>query len=138
MKALFFLSLFCICGAGYAQTITYSEVERSDNRNMDFEILGNFSGNYPIYKNFNKRHELTIYDNNMAIKESVKLDFVSDRTSNLNFITYPDYFTMIWQYEKGSVTYCKGARISGTGQLIGSVVDLDTTKAGFFFKQGLL
>ena len=34
-----------------AQSITYSEVEKADSRNMNFEILGNFSNNYLVYKN---------------------------------------------------------------------------------------
>ena len=31
---------------GYSQNITYSEVEKADSRNMNFEILGNFSNNF--------------------------------------------------------------------------------------------
>lgn len=115
-----------------AQSITYSEVEKADSRNMNFEILGNFSNNYLVYKNLNKRQNLTIYDNNMSIKEEIKLDFISDRTFNIDFITYPDRFLMVWQFEKGNTIYCKAASMNGAGQLIGSVIDLDTTKQGVF------
>ena len=134
MKSLLFISFFLFGAAVIvkAQEITYSEVEKADYRNLNFEILGNFSGDFLIYKNLNKRQELTIYDNNMTIKKSIDLDFISDKTFNIDFITYPDYFIMIWQYEKGNVTYCKGAKMSGTGQLIGNVTDMDTTKTGFF------
>lgn len=117
---------------GFSQNITYSEVERADSRNMNFEILGNFSGNFLVYKNLNKRQSLTIYDNNMAIKENIKLDFISDRTNNIDFITYPDRFLMVWQFEKGNNIYSKAAVLSGAGKLIGSVMDLDSTRQNFF------
>jgi len=115
-----------------AQNITYSEIERADSRNMNFEILGNFSNNFLVYKNLNKRQNLTIYDKSMSIKESISLDFISDRTYNIDFLTYPDHFLMVWQYEKGNTLYCKAANMNGVGQMIGSVMDLDTTRQGVF------
>ena len=134
MKSTVFilLLLFGVVNFTGAQTITYSEVEKADNRDLNFEILGNFAGNFPVFKSFNKRRELTIYDNNMAITKTIKLDFISDRVSNIDFITYPDYFIMVWQYEKGSILYCKAARMTGAGELLGNVLDMDTTKTGFF------
>lgn len=115
-----------------AQTITYSQVEKADNRNADFEILGRFGENYIIYKYFNRRQNLTVYNTDMTIKESIKLDFISDKTSNIDFVTYPDHFVMIWQYQKGNVVYCKGADMDASGRIIGEVLDLDTTRVGFF------
>ena len=126
-----FISILFITN-GFSQNITYSEVERADSRNMNFEILGNFSDKFLVYKNLNKRQALTIYDNNMAIKENIKLDFISDRTYNIDFVTYPDHFLMVWQYEKGNTIYSKAAMMSGEGKLIGAVLNLDTTKQSFF------
>ena len=131
---LLFISVF-VSGSFYnasAQNITYSEIEKSDNRNLEFEILGKFSENFLIYKNTNRRHELTIYDNNMSIKETVKLDFISDRVSDIDFITYPDYFIMIWQFEKGNITRCRAAKMNGAGKLLGAITDLDTVRTGLF------
>ena len=102
----------------FSQNIIYSEVEKADSRNMNFEILGNFSGNFLVYKNLNKRVSLTIYDNNMAIKETIKLDFISDRIFNIDFITYPDRFLMVWQFEKGNTIYSKAAIMNGEGKLM--------------------
>ncbi len=125
-------AFFSFAISGYSQNLTYSEVERADSRNMNFEILGNFSNNFLVYKNLNKRQSLTIYDNNMSIKETVDLDFISDRTFNIDFVTYPDRFLMVWQFEKGNNIYSKAASINGEGKLIGSVMDLDTTRQSFF------
>lgn len=115
-----------------AQNITYSEVERADSRSLNFEILGKFADNFLVYKNLNRSHKLTVYDYSMVIKETIKLDFISDRTSNIDFVTYPDYFLMVWQYQKGNTTYCRAAKMDGAGQLQGNVLDLDTTKTGIF------
>ena len=131
---LLFISVFFI-GSFFnasAQSITYSEIEKSDNRNLDFEILGRFSENFLIFKNTNRRRELTIYDNNMSIKQTVKLDFISDRVSDIDFITYPDYFIMIWQFEKGNITRCRAAKMNADGKLLGVVTDLDTVRTGLF------
>jgi hypothetical protein len=126
-------TMFIFCAqSSNAQTITYSEVEKSDNKNAAFEILGRFGQNFLIYKNINRRQDLTIYNNDMTIKEIIKLDFINDRTSNIDFVTYPDHFLMIWQYQKNNTIYCKAANMDSTGKLIGTVNDLDTTKSGVF------
>ncbi|MFC4263452.1 hypothetical protein ACFOWM_11210 [Ferruginibacter yonginensis] len=135
MKAgRFIVALICMCSSAVvkAQNITYSEIEKADGRNLNFEILGNFSGNYLVYKNLNKRQDITIYNNDMTIKDNIKLDFISDKTNNIDFVTYPNAFIMVWQFQKGNVFYCKAAKMDGNGQLIGTVQDLDTTKLGFF------
>lgn len=132
--AFLFLALLAssFCTKTFAQNITYSEVEKADSRNLNFEILGKFTDNYLVYKNLNRSHKLTLYDNSMVIKETIKLDFISDKTTNIDFVTYADYFLMVWQYQKGNVTYCKAAKMNGAGQLLGNVLDLDTTKTGVF------
>ncbi len=115
-----------------AQNITYSEIERNDNRNLNFEILGKFGDNFLIYKNIYKKQFITIYNNNMTIKEIVNIDFVSDRVSNIDFITYPNYFIMVWQYQKGNTMYCKAAKMSANGALQGEVLQLDENRESYF------
>jgi hypothetical protein len=134
MKNIFSIiaTLFLFISESKAQAITYSEVEKSDSRNANFEILGKFGDNFLIYKNISRRHDLTVYNYDMTIKEILKLDFVSDKTDNVDFVTYPDHFLMIWQYQKNNIIYCKGANVDGAGNLIGNVADIDTTKVGLF------
>lgn len=134
MKNIFFIifSLFLFHTKSKAQTITYSEVEKSDSRNANFEILGKFGDNFLIYKNISRRNDLTIYNYDMTIKEILKLDFISDRTDNIDFVTFPDRFLMIWQYQKNNMMYCKGANMDGLGNLIGEVITMDTTRVGVF------
>jgi len=115
-----------------AQNITYSEVEKADNKNMTFEIVGKFSGNFIVYKYLYNDHKITIYDNDMVVKESIKLDFISDKTNNIDFIAYSDNFLMVWQYQRKNIIYCKAARMNSQGKQIGDVIAMDSTKEPAF------
>ena len=115
-----------------AQTIAYSEILKKDSRSMDFEVLGNVQGNTLIYKILNDNHRLTIYDNSMKVLNDVKLDFISDRTFNIDFIVYPQFVYAIFQSQRGGNVYSKMAKIDGQGQLIGEIRNLDTARVGFF------
>lgn len=134
MKIVFayILTLLILSNCAFGQTITYSTILRADTKNMRFEILGRFAENIIVYKNINKSNRLAVYDNNMALKETIKLDYVSDNSINIDFIKYPDSAILFWQYEKGSITYCKAAKINGDGKLIGDVKFIDSTKVNFF------
>jgi hypothetical protein len=132
-RIFFFLALFLSVHASVlSQRVTYSEVLREDNRNMNFEILGNFNGNYLVYKNTQRKHRIAIYDKEMKLTNTVKLDFISDKTFNVDFITYPDYFILFYQYQKGSNIYCNAAKLDGEGKMIGQEMALDTTRISFF------
>ena len=63
--------LFSIC-----QKITYTQPEREDGRTLDFEIIGKVSGNFLVYKNIRNNYAVSIYDNEMGLKERVHLDFI--------------------------------------------------------------
>ncbi len=115
-----------------AQTLTYSEVLRNDDRNMNFEVLGNIGGNYLVYKNNDRRHRITVYDNSMAVVEDVKLDYITDKVFNIDFVTYYDYVIAVYQYQRGSSVYCDAAKIDGKGHLMEDIRHLDTSRIGFF------
>ena len=130
LLAITILSFFSI--AAFSQQLSYSEIVREDNRNMNFEILGNFSGNTIIYKNNQRRHRLSIYDKNMAVVKEAKLDFIPEKTFNVDFVTYPDYFFIVYQYQKGNYVYCDAARMNASGDIVGTQFPLDTTKIGYW------
>ncbi len=131
-KYLLFLSLVFTALLGKGQTIAYSEVLKKDSRGMSFEILGNVQGNTLIYKIRDDNHRLTIYDNSMKVLKDVKMDFISDKTFNIDFVVYPQFVYAIYQLQRGVNVYCKMAKIDGQGNLIGEIRDLDTSKVGFF------
>lgn len=135
MKRIIFLTaiVYFITGIpAFSQQITFSDIIKEDSKRINFEILGNFNGNYLIYKNINRKHHLTIYDKDMHVANNINLDFISDKTFNVDFISYPDYFFIIYQYQKKNIIYCNAAKMSGSGQLLGEVINLDTTKTNLF------
>ncbi len=121
------LALYCIMTAA-AQRIDYSVVDKDDYREMNFEIIGKVGGNISVYKNFKNRHDICVYDNEMQMKNRVKMDFLPERVINVDFIAYPDFAYMIYQYQKRNVVYCSMVKINGEGKLMTDPVDLDTSQ----------
>ena len=75
-----------------AQSIKFSDYDREDTRDMNFEIIGKLNNTILVYKNIRYNHKISIYDNEMNTLGVVKLDFVPDRTFNMDFVVYPDFF----------------------------------------------
>jgi hypothetical protein len=115
-----------------AQHISYSQPEREDGRTLDFEIIGKVGGNFLVYKNLRSQYAVSVYDNDMALKDRVKLDFMPFKTLNADFISYPDFAYIIYQYQKRNVLHCMAIKIDGNGKQIGEAVELDTTQISIF------
>ncbi len=117
---------------GLTQQITFSDYEREDTREINFEIVGKLNGNFVVYKNIRWKHIITIYDNRMQVKEKVNLDFIPEKTFNIDFVAYPDFFYMIYQYQKKGILHCTRVKMDANGQKLGEPVEMDTTSIGFF------
>ncbi len=128
---LLFLSFFLI-NDNEAQHITYSEPESQDIRTLDFEIIGKIDNNFLVYKNVRNRYAVSIYDNSMKLSDRVDLEFIPNKVLNVDFIAYPDYAYLIYQFQKKSILYCMAAKIDGNGKLMSDPVELDTTFISFF------
>ncbi len=115
-----------------AQRIHYSEIERDDYRQMNFEIIGKVGGNIQVYKNYRNKNDLSIYDNEMMLKNKLKLEFMPERVVNVDFVAYPDFFYMIYQYQKKNTVYCSVVKLDGEGKIVTQPYDLDTTQISSF------
>jgi hypothetical protein len=124
LSILFFLIL---PAATLCQKVTYSDYEQEDNKEINFEIIGKMNGNFLVYKNARWRHKINIFGDDMKIKETVKLDFIPDRTFNVDFVIYPTHFFMIYQYQKKNILHCMGVKMDAEGKKMGEPVELDTT-----------
>jgi hypothetical protein len=110
-----------------AQRIYYSEVERDDYRQVNFDIIGKVSGNILIYKNFRAKNDLCIYDYTMKLKDRIDLDFLPDKVINIDFISYPDFVYGIYQFQKRNIIYCLGVKLDGDGKKLSDPIEIDTT-----------
>jgi len=101
MKKAILLVLFSVLlGIVQAQKISYSVVDKDDFRELNFEIIGKMGQNINVYKNFKTRHDISVYDSEMQLKNRVKLDFLPERIINIDFVAYPDFANKIYQYHK--------------------------------------
>jgi hypothetical protein len=115
-----------------AQKVKYSDVEREDSRNLNFEIIGRLSGNTIIYKNFRSDNYFSVYDNDMKLKEKIKLSSLPNKIINADFIAYPSFFYMIYQHQKKSIIYCEAIKFDANGKKMEETKILDTTSIPFY------
>ncbi len=109
-----------------SQKIIYSQPDKDDAKNLNYEIMGKADGNILVYKNYRDFNFISIYDANMAMIEKVKLDYLPDGILNADFLQYPNQFFMFYQYAKRGITYNMATRLDNKGKLIGNPVELDT------------
>ena len=111
-----------------AQTVKISDYDREDNRDMNFEIIGKMNSNILVYKFNRSRHKINIFDKDMNTLETVRLDFIPDRTFNIDFVAYPDHFYMIYQYQKGSILHCMAVKMDANAKKLNEPIEIDTTR----------
>lgn len=132
MKKVFLFScLLFILPAAFSQQITYSQPESNDVRSLNFEIIGKIKDNFLVYKNIRGNSAISVYDNSMKSLGRIDLRFMPDKTLNVDFIAYPDFAWLIYQYQKRNVIHCMAAKINGDGKLLTDPIELDTTSINF-------
>jgi hypothetical protein len=118
---------FCLPIFSFAQIITYSQPIKGDTKDINFEIIGKVNGNLLVFKNIKSDYEITVYDNNMQLKETAELDFLPAKTFNVDCIAYQNFVYLIYQYQKKGTIICGAAKVDADAKIIGQPVDLDTT-----------
>lgn len=113
------------------QQITYSEPEREDGRRTNFEIIGKIGGNYLVFKNNNSISAVSIYDNGMHLLQRVPLTFMPERYINVDFVAYPDYCYLIYEYQHKNIVHVSAVKLDAQAQKMGEPIELDTTQVGF-------
>jgi hypothetical protein len=116
----------------FSQQITYSVPESEDGRTLDFDIIGKVGGNFLVYKDIRNKYAISVYDNSMKLKDKVNLEFLPDRTMNVDFVAYPDFAYVIYQFQKRNILHCMAAAIDGNGKILKQPFEVDTTYISFF------
>ncbi|MEO9004765.1 MAG: hypothetical protein ABI288_08505 [Ginsengibacter sp.] len=133
MKYFFLLFIsISVYTASFSQQITYSQPESQDSRNLDFEIIGKIHDNFLIYKNIRNSYSICTYDNSMRLIDRVDMRFMPDKILNIDFISYPDFAWLIYQYQKRNIVHSVAVKINADGKLLSDPRDLDTTYINFF------
>jgi hypothetical protein len=114
-----------------AQLIAYSEPDRDDARDMNFEVIGKMNGTIHVYKNYRDLHHICLFDNEMKQIDKVKLDFLPERIFNADFLQYPGFYYMFYQYQKRNIVYCMAVKLDAKAQKMGEPIQLDTTEVNY-------
>jgi len=85
-----------------------------------------------VFKNVSSSYAVSIYKGDMDMKEKIELDFIPSKSFNVDFIVYPEFFFMIYQYQKKGIVYCMAAKLDGNVKKMGEPILLDTTHVGSF------
>ncbi len=132
MKGLIVILLLSISANEVkSQKIAYSEPERGDYRQTDFEIVGKVSNNFLIFENQRGYYTISVMDGDMKEKNRVQLNFLPNKIINSDFIAYPDFCYLFYQYQKRNIIYAMVAKIDGAGKIIGQPITMDTTEISF-------
>lgn len=126
-KLLWLLVLTHLWQVSFTQKITYTDPDRDDLSNLSFDIIGKMNGNILIYKTANNWHQISVYDADMKQIDKFKLDYLTDRVFNVDFVCYADYAYMFYQYQKRSIIYCMAVKLDANGKKVGDAIQLDTT-----------
>jgi hypothetical protein len=132
MKGIIYIaSLLLLPICSFAQRITFSETQKEDSRDINFDVVGKMNNNIMVFKNAKWKYAVSVYSaEDMSLKEKVELDFIPDKAFNVDYIAYPDYFYFIYQYQKKSIVYCMAAKMDNNGHLVDKPIQLDTTHVG--------
>jgi hypothetical protein len=131
-KKLFFFLIVLLAAnwvKGQAPQVMYSEPEKEDSRRTNFDIIGKYNGNFLVFKNNRSDNVICIYDNDMKLKERVKL--TDQQLINVDFIAYPNYFYAIYQFQRKNIVYCIAEKLDGSARKLTQPIELDTTQIGF-------
>lgn len=126
------LSLLIIIHSLRGQKIVYSEPDTDDNRGgINYEIIGKISGNFLVYKNYKDYHTITVFDNNMKQVQKNQLNFLPNRVLSADFLAFPTFSYMFYQYQKRSIIYSMAVKLDANGKRLSEPVELDTTDVNF-------
>lgn len=132
MKAAFSFIFFLLLAPllSNAQQIFFSEPEREDIRDLNFEVIGKVDKNILVFHDVRWQYGINVYNDSMRLVEKVPADYIPKKTSNIDFIAYPNFFYVLYQYTKKGVLYCEAVKIGADGKKISEPVLLDTTRIG--------
>lgn len=118
MKHLLHLILLLLVFEASAQKIVYSPIQKKDNSNIYFEILGKIEYNNLIYKVINRRHFIDVYDNDMNVIANTNLSFMPERIIDAQFVVFSDHLLLNYQYQKNNIVYCESVMLNKLGEKI--------------------
>ena len=128
MKKLFYFLILMSCiQFSFAQKIIYTEPDHDDLRDLSYDIIGKMNGKILVYKTAQNSHFISVYDAEMKQIDKFKLEYLTERVFNVDFIAFTDFAYMFYQYQKRNIIYCMAIKLDVDGKKVGDAIQLDTT-----------
>jgi hypothetical protein len=125
------LAVFLVSFSAIAQKISYSEPDRDDTKRTNFDIVGKVGQHILVFKNNRNAEDMSVYDTDMKLLRKEDLNPKNERWINVDFVPYPDFTWMIYQFQQKSIVYCMAVRVDENGKRMTEPIELDTTRIGW-------
>jgi len=129
---LFFLVSQLISFGIKAQSVTYSDYDRYDLRDGEYEVIGMCGGRFYAYRKMDDSCLLEAFDDAMNKKATVVLDFLPDKLYEIHFVAYPEKILVLFQALESNKVVQYAALLDGLGRLKSKPVMLGFKKTGIF------
>jgi hypothetical protein len=113
-----------------AQKIAYSEPDRNEVKQTEFEIIGKYNNHFLVYKNYKNTNYISVYDGDMKLKEHIPIEGMPDRIQNSDIIAYPDFSYLFYQYQRKNIVHCMMVQFGPDGKSLSKPIEIDTTQIG--------
>ena len=127
------LSILIAVFFGYstlAQKVEYAEVNRDELKQITFEIIGKYNNQFLIYKQYREKKYITVYDASMKVVNTVNIDYMPERIIETDFVSYPDFSYLFYQFQKKNIVYSMMVKLDANGKNLTQPIELDTTQVG--------
>jgi hypothetical protein len=130
-KACIFTIVLCIAMHKVdAQKLVYSEPEKNEARQTSFEIIGKYNDNYLVYKNYRAYNTISVFNRDMKLVKSIELNFMPEKIIEANFVAYPDFAFLFYQYQQKGVIRLMAVKLDTEGKNFTEPIEIDTTITG--------
>ena len=120
-----------------AQQVYFSEINKKERANLDFQIIGKIKNNIWIYKKSEGDHQIAVYDEKMTFVQSIEMDFIPEKTISIDFIKKGDSVTVVYASVKNRDVFCYMATLLPSENEFSEPYLIDETTVGFLADKDL-
>jgi len=125
------LSVLFLAGSTNAQSIFYSEPDKNETKQANFDIIGRYGDKVLVFKNLKSDSYVSVYDPQMKLVENVPLEFMPPRVLEYDILAFNEHSFIFYQYQQRNVAYLMGVKIGPDGKPLSTPVEMDTTHISY-------
>ncbi len=130
-KALCTILLGGMISGLHAQSIFYTETQRDETKQSNFDIIGKYGDKLLIFKNLKNSSYISVYDQEMKLIENVDLSFIPSKVLEYDILPFPDFSYIFYQYQQKNIAYLMAVKIDKNGKPLTTPAEIDTTHINY-------